>query len=162
MKSSIDRKVSYALQRDGSTHKDADGNEDWTPYCQETIDMTDEYHTIAKEFQMKEDTDPETIFNIAKDVDVWYDSTKIPTTPHNNMTELYFEDNDIEGIIEKLGDVDGVDDARVVQYVEDQDYDAHRDGHADVHPLADAGRPGFVVFFRASENIDRERGCQRG
>lgn len=28
MKSSIDRKVSYALQRDGSTHKDADGNED--------------------------------------------------------------------------------------------------------------------------------------
>ena len=22
--------------------------------------------------------------------------------PHNNMTELYFEDNDIEGIIEKL------------------------------------------------------------
>ena len=37
-----------------------------------------------------------------QDVDVWYDSTKIPTTPHNNMTELYFEDNDIEGIIEKL------------------------------------------------------------
>lgn len=34
--------------------------------------------------------------------DVWYDSTKIHTTPHNNMTELYFEDNDIEGIIEKL------------------------------------------------------------
>ena len=33
---------------------------------------------------------------------VWYDSTKIHTTPHNNMTELYFEDNDIEGIIEKL------------------------------------------------------------
>ena len=65
MKSSIDRKVSYALQRDGSTHKDADGNEDWTPYCQETVDLTDEYHTITKEFQMKEDTDPETIFNIA-------------------------------------------------------------------------------------------------
>ena len=35
-------------------------------------------------------------------VDVWYDSTKIHTTPHNNMTELYFEDSDIEGIIEKL------------------------------------------------------------
>ena len=34
-----------------------------------------------------------------QDVD---DSTEIPTTPHNNMTELYFEDNDIEGIIEKL------------------------------------------------------------
>lgn len=65
MKSSIDRKVSYALQRDGSTHKDADGNEDWTPYCQETVDLTGEYQTITKEFQMKEDTDPETIFNIA-------------------------------------------------------------------------------------------------
>ena len=37
-----------------------------------------------------------------QDVDVWYDSTKIHTTPYNNMTELYFEDNDIEGIIEKL------------------------------------------------------------
>ncbi len=49
----------------GSTHKDADGNEDWTPYCQETVDLTDEYQTITKEFQMKEDTDPETIFNIA-------------------------------------------------------------------------------------------------
>lgn len=53
MKSSIDRKVSYALQRDGSTHKDADGNEDWTPYCQETVDLTGEYQTITKEFQMK-------------------------------------------------------------------------------------------------------------
>lgn len=65
MKSSIDRKVSYALQRDGSTHKDAEGNEDWTPYCQEIVDLTGEYQTITKEFQMKEDTDPETIFNIA-------------------------------------------------------------------------------------------------
>ena len=39
---------------------------------------------------------------VLQDVDVWYDSTKVPTTPHNNMTELYFEDHDIEGIIEKL------------------------------------------------------------
>ena len=39
---------------------------------------------------------------VLQDVDVWYDSTKIHTTPHNNMTELYFEDNDIKGIIEKL------------------------------------------------------------
>ena len=39
---------------------------------------------------------------VLQDVDVWYDSTKMHTTPHNNMTELYFEDNDIEGIIEKL------------------------------------------------------------
>ena len=39
---------------------------------------------------------------VLQDADVWYDSTKIHTTPHNNMTELYFEDNDIEGIIKKL------------------------------------------------------------
>lgn len=65
MKSSTNRKVSYALQRDGSTHKDAAGNEDWTPYCQEKVALTSEYQTIIKEFQMKEDTDPDTIFNIA-------------------------------------------------------------------------------------------------
>ena len=64
MKSSIDRNVSYALQRDGSTHK-KDGKEDWTPYCQETVALTSEYRTITKEFQMTEDTDPDTIFNIA-------------------------------------------------------------------------------------------------
>ena len=65
MKSSIDRNVSYALQRDGSTHKNADGTEDWTPYCQKTVALTSEYQTITKEFQMTEDTDPNTIFNIA-------------------------------------------------------------------------------------------------
>lgn len=65
MKSSIARKVSYALQRDGSVHKDANGNEDWTPYCQETVDLTDEYQTFSKEFLMKEATDDGTVFNIA-------------------------------------------------------------------------------------------------
>ena len=65
MKSSIDRKVSYALQRDGSTHKNADGTEDWTPYCQEIVALTSKYQTITKEFQMTEDTDLDTIFNIA-------------------------------------------------------------------------------------------------
>ena len=40
--------------------------------------------------------------NVIMSEGLWYDSTKIHTTPHNNMTELYFEDNDIEGIIEKL------------------------------------------------------------
>lgn len=65
MKSSIDRKVSYALQRDGSTHRNADGTEDWTPYCQEIVALTSKYQTITKEFQMTEDTDLDTIFNIA-------------------------------------------------------------------------------------------------
>ena len=65
MKSSIARKVSYALQRDGSVHKDAKGNEDWTPYCQETVDLTDDYQTFSTEFPMKEASDDGTIFNIA-------------------------------------------------------------------------------------------------
>ena len=39
---------------------------------------------------------------VLQDVDVWYDSTEIPTTPHNNMTELYFEETDIEGFVKKL------------------------------------------------------------
>ena len=39
---------------------------------------------------------------VLQDVNVWYDSTQIPTTPHNNMTELYFEDNDVEGLVDKL------------------------------------------------------------
>ena len=65
MKSSIARKVSYALQRDGSVHKDAKGNEDWTPYCQETVDLKDDYQTFSTEFPMKEASDDGTIFNIA-------------------------------------------------------------------------------------------------
>ena len=43
---------------------------------------------------------------VLQDVDVWYDSTKIHTTPHNNMTELYFEENDMEGFIRKLESYD--------------------------------------------------------
>lgn len=65
MKSSIDRKVSYALQRDGSKHTDAKGEQDWTPYCQETVSLTKDYQTFSKEFQMKEASDDGTIFNIA-------------------------------------------------------------------------------------------------
>lgn len=65
MKSSIDRKVSYALQRDGNKHTDANGKQDWTPYCQETVSLTNDYQTFSTEFQMKEASDDGTIFNIA-------------------------------------------------------------------------------------------------
>ena len=65
MKSSIKRKVSYALQRDGNKHTDAKGEPDWTPYCQETVDLTENYQTFSTEFQMKEGDDPGTVFNIA-------------------------------------------------------------------------------------------------
>ena len=43
---------------------------------------------------------------VLQEVDVWCDSTKIHTTPHNNMTELYFEENDMEGFIRKLESYD--------------------------------------------------------
>ena len=43
---------------------------------------------------------------VLQDVNVWYVSTPIPTTPHNNMTELYFEENDMEGFIRKLESYD--------------------------------------------------------
>ena len=39
---------------------------------------------------------------VLQDVNVWHDSTKIHITPYNNMTELYFEENDMEGFIRKV------------------------------------------------------------
>ena len=57
---------------------------------------------IQKEIERQEGNVTMSEGLVLQDVDVWYDSTKMHTTPHNNMTELYFEDNDIEGIIEKL------------------------------------------------------------
>ena len=33
---------------------------------------------------------------------MWTDVIGGYTTPFNNMTELYFEDNDIEGLVDKL------------------------------------------------------------
>ena len=36
-----------------------------------------------------------------QDAGVWKESMQIQTIPYNNMTELYFEDNDIEGIVKK-------------------------------------------------------------
>lgn len=43
---------------------------------------------------------------VLQDLDVWYEGTGISTTPHNNMTELYFEENDMEGFINKLESYD--------------------------------------------------------
>ena len=71
IKSSVSRTVQYAIQRDGSTHKDSTGAEDWTPYVQETVkldayDQADQkYMTVSNTFQMACDTDEESIFNIA-------------------------------------------------------------------------------------------------
>lgn len=60
VKSSRDRKISYAIQRDGSIH-----DNDWTPYVQQVVEVSSEYQVIEKEFQMTEDTDPASVFNIA-------------------------------------------------------------------------------------------------
>ena len=65
IKSSIDRKVSYAIQRNGTVHKNEAGEEDWTPYVQNVIDVSKEYQTVKVPFKMSYDTDTAAIFNIA-------------------------------------------------------------------------------------------------
>ena len=65
IKSSIDRKVSYAIQRNGLVYKNKDGEEDWTPYVQNEIDVSNEYQTVNVPFKMSYDTDTAAIFNIA-------------------------------------------------------------------------------------------------
>lgn len=59
-KSSIDREIMVALQRDGS----ADDN--WNPYSGEKIiDLKNEYQTYEIVFQMKDETDLKTILSIS-------------------------------------------------------------------------------------------------
>ena len=69
MKSSIDRKVVVALQRDGAVHKTEDGAEDWTPYAQKTFDLGTDYQSYEIEFQMNPATAPKSdngaIFNVS-------------------------------------------------------------------------------------------------
>ena len=65
-KSTKDRTIMYALQRDGSKHKDDNGNEDWTPYSGEPkAALTGEWQNFSKVFRMGEDTDPNTILSIS-------------------------------------------------------------------------------------------------
>ena len=62
------RSIQYAIQRDGSVHKDVNGKEDWTPYVQETVKLdasAKDYTTVTKTFQMMQGTDTGCIFNIA-------------------------------------------------------------------------------------------------
>ena len=37
---------------------------------------------------------------VLQDAGIWKESMQIQTIPYNNMTELYFEDNDIEGVVQ--------------------------------------------------------------
>lgn len=60
VKSTKDRKFMYAIQRDGSKH-----NDDWTPYVQETVDITGEWQTFTSEFQMKEPTDTGSVLSLS-------------------------------------------------------------------------------------------------
>ena len=39
---------------------------------------------------------------VLQDAGIWQESMQIQTIPYNNRTELYFEDNDIEGVVKKL------------------------------------------------------------
>ena len=39
---------------------------------------------------------------VLQDVKVWADDIGLFTTPYSNTSELYFEDNDVEGLVDKL------------------------------------------------------------
>lgn len=59
-KSTIDRKIMYALQKDGSS------DNDWTPYSgSQVVDLTSNYQTFSKTFKMTSQTDPATILSIS-------------------------------------------------------------------------------------------------
>ena len=65
-KSSINRQLMFAIQRDGSVHTNDSGGEDWTPYSGEKIvDLTDAYQNYSLEFQMTEPTDLHSILSIS-------------------------------------------------------------------------------------------------
>ena len=60
-KCNVDRKLMFAIQRDGSKH-----NDDWTPYSGEKIvDLTSDYQTFTIEFQMTEETDLQSVLSIS-------------------------------------------------------------------------------------------------
>ena len=59
VKSTMARKIMYTLQRDGTV------DDDWTPYSgNQIIELKNEYQTFSHEFQMKGETDPNTILSI--------------------------------------------------------------------------------------------------
>ena len=59
-KSNMDRKIMYALQRDGSA------DDDWTPYSgSQIIELTNNYQTFTTEFEMTYDTDEAAILSIS-------------------------------------------------------------------------------------------------
>ena len=59
-KSTVDREIMYALQRDGTS------DDNWTPYSgQPKATLTASFQTFEKVFQMKSDTDANTILSIS-------------------------------------------------------------------------------------------------
>lgn len=59
-KASIQRKLMFAIQRDGSS------DDDWTPYSGEKIvDLGTDYNTYEIVFQMKGETDPKAVLSIS-------------------------------------------------------------------------------------------------
>lgn len=59
-KSTLNRKIMYALQRDGTN------DNDWTPYSgSQQISLTDSYQTFTTTFQMTRSTDKATILSIS-------------------------------------------------------------------------------------------------
>ncbi|MBR2810882.1 MAG: carbohydrate binding domain-containing protein, partial [Solobacterium sp.] len=57
MKSSLDRKIMVALQRDGNREETKD---DWTPYLQKVVDVVGDYTNYEFYFKMNPGTEPKT------------------------------------------------------------------------------------------------------
>lgn len=113
-KSSPNRNIKFALQRDGAAHKTSAGKEDWTSYSSKIVSLTDTYDTYESIFQMTEPDDPGTIFSISLGADGVIDRTLQNNVciddivleeiedPNNILKNQFFE-LDNEGIIKNWG-----------------------------------------------------------
>lgn len=65
-RASVDRTISVVMQKDGTKHKDAAGNEDWSVYSgKNDVALTTEWQTFEKEFEMTDETDTDALFSVS-------------------------------------------------------------------------------------------------
>jgi beta-glucanase (GH16 family) len=83
-KSTIDRKIMYALQKDGTS------DNDWTPYSgSQVVNLSSNYQTFSKTFKMTRNTDPATILSISMGA---VDGTQITTRHTVTIDNLKLEE----------------------------------------------------------------------
>lgn len=99
VKSSIERDIQFAFQRDGSIHNTPEGQQDWTPYSNTEIvtvgskgDTT--WETFSTIFEMKEPTDAQTIFAVTLGA--------VGGKQVSDLHELYFDDFTLDETDEEI------------------------------------------------------------